>query len=80
MFRKYLIRSQNGQVAATLMACYQRFCIWLSVSGKWFEIFSLLCSNRAQARCTRYNIMWSSLSVTYGKSVVFSGYSGFLRQ
>jgi len=42
---------------ATLMACYQRVCIWTSVSGKWFEIFSLLCSNPAQARCTRYNIM-----------------------
>jgi len=30
------------------------------------------------ARCTRYNIMWSSLSVTYDRSVVFTGYSGFL--
>ena len=28
-------------------------------------------------RCTRYNIMWSSLSVSCGMSVVFSGYSGF---
>jgi hypothetical protein len=26
------------------------------------------------------NSMWSSLSVTYGRSVVFSGYSGFLHQ
>ena len=32
------------------------------------------------ARCTRYNIMWSSLSVTCGRSVVFSGYSGLLHQ
>ena len=32
------------------------------------------------ARCTRYNIMWYSLSVTCGRSVVFSGYSGFLHQ
>jgi len=32
------------------------------------------------ARCTRYNIMWSSLSVTCGRSVVFFGYSGFLHQ
>ena len=31
-------------------------------------------------RCTRYNIMWIGLSVTYGRSVVFSGYSGFLQQ
>ena len=36
--------------------------------------------NTAQARCTRYNIMWSRLSVTYDRSVVFSGYSCFLNQ
>ena len=77
---KYLIRNQYGRVAATSMACYQRFWIWTSVSGRWFEIFSLMCSNPAQARCIRYNIMWSSLSVTYGKSMVFCGYSGFLSQ
>ena len=27
-------------------------------------------SNPTQTRCTRYNIMWLSLSVTYGRSVV----------
>jgi hypothetical protein len=27
-----------------------------------------------------YNIMWQSLSVTWDRSVVFSGYSGFLHQ
>jgi hypothetical protein len=32
------------------------------------------------ARCTRYNIMWWSFSVTCDRSVVFSGYSGFLHQ
>jgi len=26
------------------------------------------------ARCTRYNIMWWSLSVTYDRPVVFSGF------
>jgi hypothetical protein len=30
-------------------------------------------SNLAQMRCTRYNIKWWSLSVTCGRSVVFSG-------
>jgi len=30
-------------------------------------------------RCTRYNIMLISLSVTYDRSVVLSGYSGFLQ-
>jgi hypothetical protein len=55
-----------------------------------FGIYSYICNqcaslhvvslNTAQARCTRYNIMWSRLSVTYDRSVVFSGYSGFLNQ
>jgi len=37
-------------------------------------------SNLCEARCTRYNIMWWHLSVTCSRSVVFSGYSGFLHQ
>jgi hypothetical protein len=37
-------------------------------------------SNTAQARCTPYNIMWSSLVVTWSRSVVFPGYSGFVHQ
>ena len=36
--------------------------------------------NPAQARCTWYNIMWSSLSVTFGRWIVFSRYSGSLHQ
>jgi hypothetical protein len=31
-------------------------------------------------KCTQYNIMWSTLSVTCGRSVFFFGYSGFLHQ
>ena len=41
---------------------------------------NVICLNTAQARCTRYNIMWSCLSVTYDRSVVFFGYYGFLHQ
>jgi hypothetical protein len=37
-------------------------------------------SNLAQPRCTLYNIMWEGLSMTCDRSVVFSGYSGFLQQ
>jgi len=37
-------------------------------------------SNPAHVRCTRYNIRDKRLSVTYGRSVVFSEYSGFLHQ
>jgi hypothetical protein len=36
--------------------------------------------NPAQATCTWYSIMWQSLSVTCGRWVVFSEYSGFLHQ
>jgi hypothetical protein len=32
------------------------------------------------ARCTGYNIKWSSLAVTWDRSVVFFGYSDFLHQ
>jgi hypothetical protein len=32
------------------------------------------------ARCTQYNIMWSSLSVTCGRWVFFFGYSSFFHQ
>ena len=35
---------------------------------------NIVSLNSAQARCTQYNIMWSSLPVTCGKSVVFSGF------
>ena len=31
--------------------------------------------NPTQARCTRYNIMWSSLSVTCDRSMIFSWHS-----
>ena len=33
---------------------------------------NIVSSNPAQAKCTQYNIMWSSLSVTCDMSVVFS--------
>jgi hypothetical protein len=41
---------------------------------------NIVSSNPAQASCTRYNIMWWSLSVICDRSVVFSGYSCFLHQ
>jgi predicted AlkP superfamily phosphohydrolase/phosphomutase len=34
-------------------------------------------SRSRTARCIRYNIMWNSLSVTCGRSVVFVGCTGF---
>jgi len=38
----------------------------------------VVSSNPTQTRCPRYNIMWSSLSVTCSSPEVFSWYSSFL--
>ena len=43
-------------------------------------IINVVSSNPTQTRCTRYNIMLKIVSMTCGRSVVFSGYSGFLHQ
>jgi predicted small integral membrane protein len=40
MHVKYLIKNQNGGMAATLMTCHRHFFIWSSVSGRWFEIWT----------------------------------------
>jgi hypothetical protein len=42
-------------------------------NNSWFSLDVL-------APFTRYNIIWSSLLVTCGRSIVISGYSGFLHQ
>jgi len=41
---------------------------------------NVVTSNPVHLGCTRYTIMWSSLSVSCSRSVVFSGYSGFLHE
>jgi hypothetical protein len=62
---------------------------WSWSYGSW--IYNYLCNQCLppqklwiripfMARCTLYNIMWYSLSVTCNRSVVFSGHSGFLHQ
>ena len=62
---------------------------WSWSYGSW--IYNYLCDQCLpplklwvrtpfKARCTRYNIMWYSLSVTCGRSMVFSRYSGFFHQ
>jgi hypothetical protein len=56
---------------------------WSWSYGSW--IYNYLCNQCLSplklwapiplvARCTRYNIMWKSLSVTFGWPVVFSGF------
>ena len=63
--------------------------IGCKMDGRW--IYNNLCNQclsplklwvrtRFMTRCTRYNIIWYNLSVTYDRTVVFSGHSGFLHQ
>ena len=47
------------------------FSTFLTMQIYW--MFCLLCIKFKLWRCTRYNIIWSSLSVTCDRSVVFSG-------
>jgi len=62
---------------------------WSLSYGSW--IYKYLCNQCLSplklwvrtpfmARCTRFNIMWNSLSVTCDRSMVFFGYSGFFHQ
>ena len=62
---------------------------WSWSNGSW--IYNYLCNQclsllklwvriLLMVRCTHYNIMWSSLSVTWDRLVVLSWYSGFLHQ
>jgi hypothetical protein len=48
-----------GFLCVLYTTLYVKVCQWL-VAGLWFSL------------CTLYNIIWSSLSVTCGRSVVFS--------
>jgi hypothetical protein len=64
------------QIIASLKWIYKYLYIY-AISAYHHESCE---SNPAQARCTRYNIMWYNLSVTSGRSVVFFWYSGFLHQ
>ena len=57
---------------------------WLWSYGSWIYNYlrnqclsplKLWVRTSFTARCTRYNIMWKSLSVTCDRSLVFSGYS-----
>ena len=69
---------------------HQWYKTWWSWSyGSW--IYNYLCNQclsplklwvriMLMVRCTWYNILWASLSVTCDRSVVFSGYSCFLHQ
>jgi hypothetical protein len=57
-----------------------RDCMVVGFISTYAIITNLVNSNPAWARCTLYNIMWCSLSVKCGRSVVFSMYSGLLLQ
>jgi hypothetical protein len=66
---------------------HHNLCRWSWSYGSW--IYNYLCNQclsppmlwvqiPLMVRCSRYNIMWLNLSVTCGRSVVLSGYSGYL--
>ena len=52
------------------------YCSIFSCYVVYYLILNVISSNSDQGEV--YNIMWSSLSVSCDRSVVFSGYSGFL--
>jgi len=54
--------------------------IYNYICDQWISPLKLWARIPLMARCTRYNIMWQSLSVTCDRSVVISRYSGFLHQ
>jgi hypothetical protein len=45
---------------------------WICAGGIHFASVSMISTNPAHAWWTRYSIMWYSLLVTYGRSLVFS--------
>ena len=55
-----------------------RLTIFCLHNHPWIWFLKLWVRTPFMARCTPYNIMWLSLSGTCNRSVVFSGYSGFL--
>jgi hypothetical protein len=58
------------------------YCSWIYnyLCNQCLSPLKLWVRTSFMASCTRYNIMWLSWSVTCGRSVVFSGYSGFIHQ
>jgi hypothetical protein len=59
------LHSFYSYLISTINQCLSPLLLW---------VWALFMARRA-----RYNIMWSSLSVTSDRSMVFSGYSGFLQ-
>jgi hypothetical protein len=76
----YNVRIRNVQMV---------YCLWSWSYGSW--IYNYICNQGLSplklwfqipfmARCSLYNIMWESLSVTCDRSVAFSHHSCFLHQ
>jgi hypothetical protein len=76
----YNLRIRNVQMV---------YCLWSWSYGSW--IYNYICNQGLSplklwfqipfmARCSLYNIMWESLSVTCDRSVAFSHHSCFLHQ
>ena len=50
------------------------------IQSQEIQVHDLLKTENKFMESTLYNIMWSTLSMTCNRSVVFSGYSGFIHQ
>ena len=63
-----------------LWSC-DRMIVWFTtICNQCLSPLKLWVRSPFMSRCTRYTIMWYSLSVTCYRSVIFSGYPGFLHQ
>jgi hypothetical protein len=75
----YPSRSLSGLLQLLLSSTFLKD-IFIVFKKQCILIDQSVHSNPAQERCTPYNIIEYSLSVTCGRSVVFPVYSGFLHQ
>jgi hypothetical protein len=74
------IEAISSTLVSALFRQFGSFLEFLTLQSYTIFYIKLWVRISTMARCTRYNNMWKSLSVTYGRSVVFTGYSGFLFQ
>ena len=92
IFREVAIKlpSAYGLVNCRRSCEWYEYQIFYSLAGpswsynyqcnQWLSPLTLWVRIPLMVRCTQYNIMWSSLSETCGRSNVFSMYSGFLHR
>jgi len=76
----YTVTDQHVRGRRGLDRMVETSWIYYYICNQCLSPLKLWVRTPLMARCTRYNIMWYSFSVACGRSVVFTGYSGFLHQ